>query len=301
MTQMKAIKQCQAQIILFFGTIDDQQVVINNSLIEGLTGPGYQWIGIHESMNKALYLDSTGQTIQHYYQWSQGFIGLQNFADVNSSVYKEYAKRWSTAPYDPETSTVVRDSISPIANFAYDACFMFAHALHYMIEVLNLDPTQMENRELYLAILKNVTFVGVSGNVSVDQNGDCLASFDIVNFQHDRIVKIGSITLDGQVNYLPHVKIMYTGGTETKPLDLPMRPVIKIYRSTLIGMIGGSITCTMLCLALITFTCYFNQHPVIKASSSTFLVLMLIGVINLAISIVPRTLENYHQSSLEHY
>jgi ABC-type branched-subunit amino acid transport system substrate-binding protein len=213
-TQVKAIKQSQARIILFIGTIVDQQVVIDNSLIEGLTGPGYQWIGIHASMCKALYLNSTGGTVQQYYEWSQGLIGLQNLADENSNVYKEYAKRWSTTPYDPETSTIDPNSISPIANFAYDACVMFAYALHHMIEVLHLNPMKMENRELYLAVLKNVSFLGVSGHVSVDQNGDRLAPFDIVNFQHDQIIKIGSITVDGRVSYLPNVKIMYRDETD---------------------------------------------------------------------------------------
>lgn len=156
---------------------------------------------------------------------------------------------------------------------------MFAYALHHIIEVLHLDPMKMENRELYLAILKNVTFLGVSGNVSVDENGDRLAPFHIVNFQHDQIVRIGSITVDGQASYFPQVKIMYTGGTETKPVDLPNRIVVRISDSTLISMIGGSTICTLLCISLMIFTYYFNQHPVIKASSSKFLVLMLIGVI----------------------
>ncbi len=296
-SQMKTIKQSQAQIILFIGTILDQQVVIDNSLIVGLTGVGYQWIGLHASMYKALYLNSTGGKVQQYYEWSQGLIGLQNFADINSNIYKEYAQRWSTTPYDPETSTIDPNSISPIANFAYDACFMFAHALHHMIEVLQLDPMEMENRERFLAVLKNVTFLGVSGHVRVDENGDRLAPFDIVNFQHDQIVKIGSITVDGQVSYLPQINIMYTGNTETKPHDLPVRPLIKISRSILIGMTGGSVVCTMLCLISITFTCYFKQHPVVKASSATFLVLMLVGIMSLAISVIPRTLETYRQSS----
>jgi ABC-type branched-subunit amino acid transport system substrate-binding protein len=295
-TQMRTIKQSQARIILFIGTIIDQQVVINNSLIEGLTGPGYQWIGIHASMYRQLCLNSTGGTIKSCYEWSQGFIGLQNLADVNSNVYKEYAQRWATTPHDPEASTVDHNSISPIANFAYDACFMFAHALHHMIEVLQLDPMEMNNREIFLATLKNVNFLGVSGYVSVDENGDRLAPFDIVNFQHEQIVKVGSITIDGQVSYLPQMRIMYTGGTETKPLDMPIRPLIKISLSTLIGIIGGSITCTIFCLILIFFTCYFKQHPVIKASSSMFLVLMVIGTISLAVSVIPRTLESYRQS-----
>jgi hypothetical protein len=295
---MQTIKQSRARIILFIGTIIDQQAVINNSLIEGLSGVGYQWIGIHASMDRALYMNSTGGINQPYYEWSQGLIGLQNHADVNSDVYKEYAKRWSTAPYDPETWTVDRNSISPIANFAYDACFMFAYALHHMIEVLHVDPMKIENRELYLGVLKNVTFLGVSGRVSVDMNGDRIAPFDIVNFQQDQIVTIGKIAADGQVKYLPNAQIMYTGGTTTKPLDLPIRPLVKISRSIIIGTIGGSIMCTILCVSLIVFTCYYKQHPVIKASSSPFLILMLMGVLCLSTSVIARALESQHQSSL---
>ncbi|CAF0946657.1 unnamed protein product [Didymodactylos carnosus] len=295
--QMKIIKQSKARIILFIGTIIDQQAVINNSLIEELTGVGYQWIGIHASMYKTLYLNSTGEKIQDYYEWTQGFIGLQNFADVNSDIYKEYAHRWATAPYDPEIPTIDSNSISVIANYAYDACFMFAHALHHMIEVLHLNPMETENRELYLAVLKNVSFLGVSGRINVDENGDRQAPFEIVNFQHGQIVHIGTITADGVVNYFSNVKVLYTGGVEEKPLDLPIRPIVKISFSALIGMIGGSVICTLLCFALIVFTFYFNKHPVVKASSPTFLILMLIGVICLATSIIPRTLENYRQSS----
>lgn len=296
-TQMKTIKHSNARVILFIGTIVDQQVVINNSLAVNITGPGYQWIGIQASVYKALYQNSTGDIIQPYYQWAQGFIGLQNFADVNSDVYKKYAMEWAKAPYDSETSTIDRYSISPIANFAYDACFMFAYALHHMIEVLQLDdPMQMKNRETYLEVLKNVTFLGVSGNVSVDQNGDRLAPFEIINFQQDQLIKIGTIDIDGKVIYYPNVKIMYTGGTWTKPLDLPTRSIIAIPYSVVIGMIGGSSVCTILSLIMIAFTCYFKNHPVIKASSIRFLISMLIGVICLAVSIIPRALENYRHS-----
>jgi len=295
---MKTIQQSRARIIIFIGTITDQQIVINNSLIEGLSGVGYQWIGIHANMDKALYMNSTNGIIQPYYEWSQGLIGLQNHADVNSAVYKEYAKRWSTTPYDPETSTVDPNSVSPLANFAYDACFMFAYALHHMIEVLDVDPMKIENRELYLEVLKNITFLGVSGQVSVDMNGDRIAPFDIVNFQHDQIVTIGKIAADGQVSYLPNVQIMYTGSTTVKPLDLSIRPLVKISRSIIIGTIGGSIMCTILCVSLIVFTWYYNQHPVIKASSSTFLILMLMGVLCLATSVIARALESQRQTPL---
>ena len=297
-TQIRTLKESRARILLFIGTINDQQTVIEYSFKENLTGLGYQWISEHASMYKALYLNSTNGIIEDYYRWSQGFIGLQNFADVNSDVYLDYAQRWANTPPDPETPTVDRYSISPIANFAYDACFMFAYALHEMIEVFKLDPMKMENREIFLKTLKNVRFRGVSGEVSVDENGDRIAPFTIVNFQGDQIVRIGSISIDGEVTYFPNVTILYNGGTTTKPIDFPIRPLIKIRPSIIIVIIIISVICTILCLVLIYWTCSHRRHDVIKASSSLFLQLMLIGVIVLSMSIIPRALENSFQSSI---
>lgn len=294
--QMISIKESRARIIVFIGTTTDQRIAIDNSLNHGLNGAaGYQWVGMHPSMHRALYMNSTGAVIPHYYEWLQGFIGLFIHVNLDSSVYQDYANRWSTAPYDPETPIVHPSYISPIANFAYDACLMFAYALHHMIEVLNIDPMKMENRDLYLSILQNTTFEGVSGHVQLDQNGDRPVNlYDIVNFQQDRLVKIGSISADGQIAYLPDVEIIYMTGTNRKPLDLPLRPLVKINDSVVIGMIVGSSACIVLCLGLIIFTCYFRNHPVMKASSSIFLIVMLIGVLSLAVSVIPRTLENHH-------
>ena len=294
-TQIMAIKESRARIIVFIGTSTDQLIIIDNCWIHGLIGVDYQWIAMHPSMHRSLYVNSsTGDMIERYSNWLQGFIGLYIHIDLNSNIYKQFAHRWSTAPADPETPTIDPQYISPIACFAYDACFMFAYALHHMIEEMKLDPMEMENRQLFLQILQNITFQGVSGKVSVDQNGDRpVHMFDIVNFQGDQLVKIGSISDDGQVTYLQNVPIIYMGNTSTKPLDLPIRPLIKIHHSAVIGMIVGSIGCIILCLALIFFTCYFRKHPVMKASSPIFLVLMLIGVLGLAMSVIPRTLENH--------
>lgn len=297
-TQMNTLKQSRARIILFIGTIIDQQLLIENSMAADLFGVGYQWIGIQASMYRALYMNAAGVINRQYYNWSQGLIGLQIVPDTNSNVYKEYARRWLNAAYDPETSTIERDYISPIANFAYDACLMFAYALHYMIERLNMNPMILKNRDLFLDILKNTSFFGVSGAVKVDYNGDRILPFDIVNFQGNRIVKIGSISNNGQVRFMNHVPILYMGGTRTKPLDLPVRSRIELSTAIIYGMITGSILCTLLCLTLVVFTCYFRENPVIKGSSSIFLCLMLTGVISLALSIVPRALENSSSTPL---
>ncbi|CAF0958336.1 unnamed protein product [Didymodactylos carnosus] len=123
------------------------------SLSEGLYGTRFQWISIHASMFNDLYLNFTGGIIKDYYNFSQDFIGSQNLFYFNSDVYQRYVTRWRSAPYDLKVSTIhpkdTSTSISVIANFAYDACFMFANALHRISEVMHLNPIDEANREIY--------------------------------------------------------------------------------------------------------------------------------------------------------
>ncbi|CAF0984126.1 unnamed protein product [Didymodactylos carnosus] len=298
------IKNSKARIIVFIGTLKDQKEVIRNclELAPELIFNGYQWIAVHNSMYRAVYLNSSRGIEQDNYKWVQGLIGLQNSAATNSPEYKKYRKEWYSTPFDIETPSIypndTKEDIPIIANFAYDACLMFAHALHQMIEKDKIDPTLEENRSSYLSILKNISFSGVSGIVSVDRNGDrSPASFDILNFQNDSLVKIGSITGEGYLTSFNETAVIYMHGNRIKPLDLPSRPIIKISRWIMISMITGSIICTILSLFMIILTYSLRQTPVFKASSPTFLILMLIGVGCLTLSVVPRSLEGLFSTS----
>ncbi|CAF1517533.1 unnamed protein product, partial [Didymodactylos carnosus] len=202
--QFDLIRNSSVRVIVFIGTIKDQQEVIRNCLLHArdLFSRGYQWIGVHNSMFQELYRNnSNDKIILEYHNWTEGFLGLQNFADENSEMYRQYKNRfWHSVSNDSDTLTInptYRDSSVPlIANFAYDACFMFAHALHIMIEELGQDPTLEKHREKYMEVLKKVTFQGVTGNVSVNEDGDRSAPFDILNFVNGSLVKIGSITAE---------------------------------------------------------------------------------------------------------
>lgn len=292
MEQMDIIKKSQARIILFVGVISDQQTVIENSIDAGIHGRGYQWIGIQAAMYTALYRDEFNNINQKYFNWVQGFLGVHTLPDTESIVYKEYEQRWKSAPYDPDTSTVRSDEILPLANFAYDAVLMFAHALHHMIEDLELNPLDQDNRELFLKVLKRVNFTGVSGTVNVDDNGDRAIPFSIINFQATRIVRVGDIDLRGNVTYVPNEHIIYMGGTTTRPLDSPIRPLVKISTSIVFTLLSISVAITLLCFILMIIVLCYRNHPVIRASSFPFLIIMLIGIVCIAMSTIPRTLEN---------
>ncbi|CAF0881837.1 unnamed protein product [Didymodactylos carnosus] len=153
----------------------------------------------HETANQeTLILPLYGEIVQDYTEWTQGFLGLQHFVDENSEVYTQYKNHWysvlnggNTPIIKPKDQT---SSIPLIANFAYDACFTFAYALHKMIEEVGRDP--MLNCELYMEVLKNVTFQGVTGIVSFLEYGERLIPFDILNFVNGSLVKVGSMTAE---------------------------------------------------------------------------------------------------------
>ena len=125
-------------------------------------------------MYTTFYTNSTGGIVPHYYDFAQGMMGVQNFADIESSVYQTYAAHWAATAAQPDLPTVKPadpNSMTVPGHFGYDAVYFYAHALHRMDEEFGIDmniatPAQ---KALFLAVLKNVTFAGVSGPVSVDK------------------------------------------------------------------------------------------------------------------------------------
>ena len=78
-----------------------------------------------------------------------------------------------------------------------DTVYTFAHAIHALIEdhCQHLAPWRQARcvkGPLLLQYLKNVSFSGITGNVSFDNNGDVLGRYEILNFQNDSSSPTGS-------------------------------------------------------------------------------------------------------------
>jgi ABC-type branched-subunit amino acid transport system substrate-binding protein len=60
---------------------------------------------------------------------------------------------------------VVASQVNAYAPYAYDAVYAIAHALHYLIEVRGV--SSVVGSELMDALIRNVSFAGVTGTVSL--------------------------------------------------------------------------------------------------------------------------------------
>jgi hypothetical protein len=96
--------------------------------------------------------------------------------------------------------------VNTYAPYAYDATYAIAHALHYLIE--NLNVTSIVGSELYAALINNVSFPGVTGTIELfdgSANPDRLyhgdrrvgIAYDVLNYQS------GSIGLTRVARWIP--------------------------------------------------------------------------------------------------
>lgn len=290
--EMQILKKSRARIIVAICISTDVQTIMKNSLRTELHGIGYQWLGLQAHMYPALYMNASGMIDPDYYQWTQGFIGLQPRPDLSSPLYQAYRQRWASTPTDNDTWKVAPDEMFSVADMAYDAVYMFAHALHNMIEINQSNPMDQKHRELFLETLKRVNFTGVTGQVFVDHNGDRMIGFAIVNFQNGSVVPVGHVDLTGRVTYSENISTLYGGGTHEKPQDLPAQPLLSIPKSIGYIMFAFTISLFAFCWLTIGTLIWYRNESIIRASSFIFLLLMLIGIVFISSCMMFRILEN---------
>lgn len=291
--EMKKLKNSQAKIFIYLGTIQNLPIVIKHSLMEGLYGYGYQWIIPQMTVFRAVLINQLDVETNNFSHWAQGLLSVEVQSHEDSHIYDEYEKQWANVIVGRNVSSVHSNVIMPLANFAYDAVFMLAHALHHMIEDLHVNPSDRENRELFLKVLKKVNFTGVTGRVFVDHNGDRTLDFVINNFQENQIVEVGKVYQNGTISYAENKKVYYMGGILLKPSDLPTRSLITISLWIVEIFISLCLLIIVLCWALIITVLLRRNHPIIKKSGFFFLIMILVGIVFLAIAMILRTLESH--------
>ena len=303
---MNNVKQSGATILLFIGAITDMQSIIRVCTLGsddgrpplGLYGTGYQWIGLHSYIYSTLYTDAAGSIVPHQYEFAQGLIGLQNFADLDSAVYHNYLDSWKKFPPQPDLPSVIPtnpSSMTAPGHFSYDTVWFYAYALHRMEHEFGIDLNDATpgERQLFLQVLKNVTFNGVSGPVSVDKNGDRFAPFDIINFDGKQLRTIGQVNAAGDVQFTTDEKtILFMNGRNNKAPDRIIRGIYHLPSSTRIGMLVATIVCICIVFLAIWIVFYLRDTAIMKAASPPFIQLMLLGLLLLLSAEFPRIYEN---------
>uniref|UniRef100_A0A8C4S2G4 Extracellular calcium-sensing receptor-like n=1 Tax=Erpetoichthys calabaricus TaxID=27687 RepID=A0A8C4S2G4_ERPCA len=249
------IKMSTAKVIVAFLAYGEMVILLQEMLQQNITG--YQWIGSESWITAKSLATEDGYNILG---GSVGFAvvnamipGLKEFLlrlqpseDPTSTFLKEF---WETVFnctfYSPEKNNSnactgfesLEDVINPytdvselrISNNVYKAIYAVAHSLHNLLYCKDKDicinRTKIEPWEV-LHNMKMINFTTKNReNVYFDENGDPVARYELVNWQHNKEGKIEFVTVGQYDASLPeekqflmnNVKIVWTTGMTKVP------------------------------------------------------------------------------------
>lgn len=193
-TQLQSIIDKGAKIIVLNVIVGDAKTVFSQAADLGMTAEeGYVWVGTDGPTQGAVFEGS--DTIKSA---MQGMVGTKPQAQ-ESAVLDDFLDLWEDC-YGADNNTYAGcgdRTPNTYATFAYDAVYMFAHALQTMIT----NEEDVNDGDLLLATLKETSFSGVTGTVSFNSQGDRDAVYDIVNLQGNAFEIVGSYDQDNGAQF----------------------------------------------------------------------------------------------------
>lgn len=180
--QLIEIKNSEARVILYIGAGADLQIILNNPLIEELTGPRYLWIVSDQAARPSVYLNLTNiaerfPVISELKNLTNGFIGVVPPLPGGIN-YRNYINAFE-AFFEPIAPNLKVDVNSPRLVDTFTAT---ALALDYVLNNGScVTPSNLRRA------LPEIQFEGVTGNISFTENYDRTAAYDIVNVYPDHL------------------------------------------------------------------------------------------------------------------
>lgn len=183
----------------------------------------------------------------------------------------------------------------------YDALYLAARAAHSLICDQGLDPTLARNRDAFMQAIRNTSFAGVSGNISLNENGDILQPMQIMqqrtllpNISYTPTNVFASFQLsNGLVNrtwqMVQRAPFFFAG---TFPLDTPLKGVHHTSRSTNLAFIVVPAVIMAGLAGLIVATFVLRTRMSFKSTSPLFTMLCLFGCLLMVSSVIPRAAVN---------
>lgn len=154
------------------------------------------------------------------------------------------------------------------------------------------------NRPIYLSILKNQTFQGLTGPIHINANGDRLyTNFDLINLntrealnvsRNSGAIIVGTVYSNGTVDLVQPIRYAYGGEKATDPVVFSITQTSLSTHILLAALCSISVGCVLICHSIIIL---FRTSRAIKASSPVLLHVVFFGLLLLSLSIAARILE----------
>ncbi|RMX37700.1 hypothetical protein pdam_00004335 [Pocillopora damicornis] len=181
-----------------------------------------------------------------------------------------------------ERSRKINYPANGFSSFAYDAIWSIALTLHqssFALQARNKSLTNItygdrEAAELFRRILRNLTYIGMSGIVKFDRVGDRENTIEILQQQGDSRTVVGlcdkSSTMLNDSLFIWEGKIPADGVTNTtEPYEAPRIQTIMTLVTSSLGVLFS--------LGCLTLNILYRKHRIIKMSSPHFNSITAIG------------------------
>eukprot|EP00163_Fabomonas_tropica_P014565 TRINITY_DN2648_c1_g1_i8.p1 TRINITY_DN2648_c1_g1~~TRINITY_DN2648_c1_g1_i8.p1 ORF type:complete len:1287 (-),score=269.70 TRINITY_DN2648_c1_g1_i8:68-3928(-) len=269
--EMKRLKDNNCRIIQLFGLFKTK-LAMEGAVRLDMVGPGYAWLAAEGNLNGQVGpSDDPADAV--YQRAAQGIIGtLPSSGDglAADQKFRQYFAEKTSANDSPSNNYYDwKDDGVPNGYgvpYTYDAVWMLAHAWHNMIEA-GLD---VENGDLVLKALQNVSFAGVTGRVVWDEHNNRKdAKFDVIQVYGDENGRLQSKIIGNVDPSAPEDKFLslterptFWDGTTTVPSDGAGKGDNNGTR-LLIIVVSVSLVVVILVVAVAGYLLYSNKvaHP----------------------------------------
>ena len=226
--EMNELLISESRVFLAFLLGKDAQIVLENAIEFELIGDTFVWLCSDGCAQPSTYTDTDGEIIPRIRDASRGLIGLTPTGGTGE-LFEQFLDDWEERDSTEYPGAGDR-TINLFAPHAYDSVWGFALAFDQLIK---------EERSItsdnIVEVVRKLDFTGITGRIKFDENGDRLATYDLVNLQdaNSAFTKTGSwdaenVEQSETAGFIFNEEIQFFDGTTDIP-DLDVRDPVDIW------------------------------------------------------------------------
>lgn len=225
---IKELKKSGARVFIAFWTAQDFNQIIPVGIKEKIFGDQYVWLCYEGCSDGGIYTNFTDPSFPPIPELNRAVTGMLGLS-IPQGITPEYkALKKAYSEFNPASPNI--DKYSALV---YDSVYAAAIALDMLInQGLELTPNNIN------AVLKNVTFSGMTGPIAFNPNGNRKTFYNVLNCKllsdidcfdclginsNNGFVRVGYWDVDTGLNFNGDVPITFYDRTDVIP-DLDVRP-----------------------------------------------------------------------------
>src|SRR3990167_11070432 len=178
--ELRELKNSGSRVFLAFCLASDAQNIFARASEYGIVGKYYVWLCSDGCSQSSLFVDSESNVNQTIRNNVQGLIGLTPKGG-SGDLFNSFLDDWETR--DPALYPGAGDrTINLFAPHAYDCVYTYARVLHALFTDPNVSSV---NYTQIVDGIRSISFVGLTGEIEFESNGDRIAEYDVTNIRDD--------------------------------------------------------------------------------------------------------------------